>query len=69
MDRRRYSYKLHELTKSMRQKDMKLIKCLNKICTTVQLVGSEEDRMLQSHELTLNANHENYLHDVMHVCA
>ena len=28
---------LHELTQSMRQKDMKFINCLNKICTTVPL--------------------------------
>ena len=41
---------LHELTQSMRQKDMKLVNCLNKICTTVPLQSSEEDRMLQSHE-------------------
>ena len=58
---------LHELTQSMRQKDMKFINCLNKICTTVPLEGSEEDRMLQSHELKLNPNHENYPHDAMHV--
>ena len=45
---------LHELTQSMRQKDMKFVNCLNKICTTVPLEGSEEDRMLQSHELKLN---------------
>ena len=57
---------LQELTQSMRQKDMKLINCLNKICTTVPLEGSEEDRMLQSHELKLNPNHENYPHDTMH---
>ena len=36
---------LHELTQSMRQKDMKFVNCLNKICTTVPLEGSEEDRM------------------------
>ena len=58
---------LHELTQSMRQKDMKFVKCLNKICTTVPLEGSEEDRMLQSHELKLHPNHENYPHDAMHV--
>ena len=60
---------LHELTQSMRQKDMKFINCLNKICTTVPLEGSEEDRMLQSCELKLNPHHENYPHDVMHVYA
>ena len=60
---------LHELTQSMRQKDMKFINCLNKIHTTVPLEGSEEDRMLQSHELKLNPNHENYPHDAMHVYA
>ena len=56
---------LHELTQSMRQKDMKFVNCLNKIHTTVLLEGSEEDRMLQSHELKLNPNNENYPHDAM----
>ena len=60
---------LHELTQSTRQKDTKFVNCLNKICTTVPLESSEEDRMLQSHELKLNANHENYPHDTMHVYA
>ena len=60
---------LHELTQSMRQKDMKFINCLNKICTTVTLEGSEEDRMLQSHELKLNPNYENYPQDAMYVYA
>ena len=50
---------LHKLTQSMRQKDIKFINCLNKIHTTVPLESSEEDRMLQSHELKLNPNHEN----------
>ena len=49
---------LHELTQSMRQKDMNFINCLNKICTTVPLAGSEEDRMLQDYELKLNPNNE-----------
>ena len=44
---------LHELTQSMRQKDMKFVNCLNKICTTLPLESSEEDRMLQSCELKL----------------
>ena len=48
---------------------MKFVNFLSKICTTVPLKGSEEDRMLQSHELTLNPNHENYPHDAMHVYA
>ena len=56
---------LHELTQSMRQKDMKFVNCLNKICTTVPLEGSEEDRMLQACELKLNPNNENYPHDAM----
>ena len=60
---------LHEMTQSMRQKDMKFINCLNKIHTTVPLEGSEEDRMLQSCELKLHPNHENYPHDAMHVYA
>ena len=51
---------LHELTQSMRQKDMKFVKCLNKICTTIPLEGSEEDRMLQAWELKFSPNNENY---------
>ena len=60
---------LHELTQSMRQKYMKFVKCLNKICTTVPLEGSKEDRMLQDCELKLNPNNENYPYDAMHVYA
>ena len=60
---------LHELTQSMRQKNVKFVNCLNKIHTTVPHEGSEEDRMLQSHELKLNPNHENYPHNAMHVYA
>ena len=45
---------------------MKFVNCLNKICTTVPLEGSEKDRMLQACELKLNANHENYPRDAMH---
>ena len=60
---------LHELTQSMRQKDMKFVSCLNKIHKTVPLEGSEEDRLLQSHELKQNPNYENYSHDAMHVYA
>ena len=57
------------VTQIMRQKDMKFVNCLNKMCTTEPLEGSEEDRMLQSCELKLNPNHENYPHDTMHVYA
>ena len=60
---------LHEVTQSMRQKDMKFVNCLKKICTTVPLEGSEEDRMLQDCKLKLNPNNENYPHDAMHVYA
>ena len=42
---------LHELTQSMRQKDIKFVNCLKKIHTTVALKGSKEDRMLQNCEL------------------
>ena len=59
---------LHELTQSMRQKDITFVNCLNKIHTTVPFESSE-DRMLQSHELKLHPNHENYPHDAMHVYA
>ena len=48
---------------------MKFVNYLNKIHTTVPLGGTEEDRMLQSHELKLNPNHENYPHDEMHIYA
>ena len=60
---------LHELTQSMRQKDMKFVNCLNKICTTVPLPGSEEDQMLQACELKLNPDKEKYPHNAMHVYA
>ena len=42
---------LHELTQSMRQKDIKFVNYPNKIHTTIPLAGSEEDRMLQVCEL------------------
>ena len=60
---------LHELTQSMRQREMKFVNCLNKICTTVPPEGSEEDRMLQVCELKLNPNNKNYPCDAMHVYA
>ena len=60
---------LHELTQSMRQKRYEVHKLPEQIHTTVPLEGSEEDRMLQSHELKMNPNHENYPHDAMHVYA
>ena len=60
---------LHELTQSMRQKDMKFVNCLNKIHTPVPLEGSEEDRMLQDCELKLNPHNENYPCDAMHIYA
>ena len=53
----------------MRQRDVMFVNYLNKICTTVPLEGSQEDRMSQSCELKLNPNNENYLHDAMHVYA
>ena len=49
---------LHELALSMRQKDMKIVNRLNKIHTTVPPEDSEEDTMLQSHELKLNPNNK-----------
>ena len=42
----REKMQLHELTQSMRQKDVKFVNCLNKVCTTVPLESSEEDGML-----------------------
>ena len=58
---------LHELTQSMRQKDIKFVKCLNKICTTVPLEGSNKDRMLQNCELKVNPNDEKYPSDALYV--
>ena len=60
---------LHELTHSMRQKGTKFVNCLNKIHTIVPLKGLEEDSVLQSLELKLNPNNENYPHDAMHAYA
>ena len=60
---------LHELTQSMRQKDMTFVKCLKKICTTVPLEGSNEDRMLQNCESKMNPNDEKYPSDAVHVYA
>ena len=48
---------------------MKFVNCLNKLHTTIPLECSEEDGMLQSRQLKLNPNHENYPHDAMHVYA
>ena len=53
----------------MRQKDMKFVKCLNKICTTVPIEGSNEGRMLQNCELKINPNDEKYPSHALHVYA
>ena len=58
---------LHELTHSMRQQDMTFVNCLNKICTTVPLASSKEDRMLQNCELKMNPNDEKYPSDAVHI--
>ena len=60
---------LHELIQSMRQKDMKFVNCLNKICTTVLLEGSKEDRMLQNCELKMNPSDEKCPSGAVHVYA
>ena len=60
---------LHELTQNMRQKDMKFVNYLNKICTTVPLEGSKEDRMLQNCELKMNPNDEKYPSDAVQIYA
>ena len=60
---------LHELTQSMRQKDMIFVKCLNKIHTTVPLEGSIEERMLQNCELKIDPNDEKYPSEALHVYA
>ena len=48
---------------------MKFVKCLNKICTTVPLENSNEDRMLQNCELKMNPNDEKYPSDALYVYA
>ena len=60
---------LQELTQSMRQKDVKFVKCLNKIHTTVAIEGSNEDIMLQNCELKINPNDEKYPSNALHVYA
>ena len=65
----REKMQLHELTQSMRQKGIKFVNCLNKICTTVLLEGSKEDRMLQNCELKMNPNDEKYPSDAVHIYA
>ena len=59
----------NELTQSMRGKDIKFVKCLNQIHTTVPLEGSNEDRMLQNCELKMNPSDEKYPSDALHVYA
>ena len=61
--------KLHELTQNMRQKDMKFVKCLNKIHMNVPIEGSNEDIMLQNCELKINPNDEKYPSNALHVYA
>ena len=48
---------------------MTFVKCFNKICTTVPLKGSNEDRMLQNCELKMNHSDEKYPSDALHVYA
>ena len=66
---RQEKMQLHELTQSMWQKDMKFVNCLNKICTTVPLEGSNKDIMLQNCELKMNPSDEKYPSDALHVYA
>ena len=60
---------LHVLTQSMRKKDMKFVKCLNKIHTAIPLEGSNDDTMLQNCELKMNPNYDKYPSDALHVYA
>ena len=46
---------------------MKFVNCLNKICTTVPLEGSKEDRMLQNCELKMSTNNEKCPSDAVHI--
>ena len=48
---------------------MKFVKCFNKICTTVPLEVSNDDRMLQNCELKMNPSDEKYPSDALHVYA
>ena len=48
---------------------MKFVNCFNKICTTVPLEGSKEDRILQNCELKMNPYDEKYPSETGHVYA
>ena len=60
---------LHELTQSMRQKRYEIHKMSEQHTYNYTTSSSEEDTMLQSRELKIHPNHENYPHDAMHVYA
>ena len=60
---------LNDIAPNGWEKDMKSVKCLNKIHTTVPLVGSNEDIMLQNCELKMNPSDDKYPSDALHVYA
>ena len=62
-------FKLHELTEIMRQKDQAFAKLLNSICVKTLLKDSEEDIILQSCEMNVDSNHEDYPVNAIHVYA
>ena len=61
--------KLHELTRTMQQKDLFFAKCLNKIHMSVPDVGSVEDVLLQQHEVKVECTYPKYPKNAMHVFA
>ena len=63
------SFLCHDLTEVMRQKDIQFSTALNNIRMNVPEEGSNEDKMLQSHELHLLPNDHGYPRDAMHVYA
>ena len=60
---------LHELTQPMHQKDPAFAHCLNRIRTCVPEQGSEDDLMLQSCELNITPEDDNYPWTATHVYA
>ena len=64
-----HDFELHELTQSMRQKDIEFSKVLNVIRVKVPESGSHEDKVLQSRQLNLDEDDPSYPRHAMHVYA
>ena len=64
-----HDFELHELTQSMRQKDIEFAKVLNVIRVKVPENDSHEDKVLQSHQLSVDEDDPSYPKHAMHVYA